>query len=194
MESNLSTLMDAVERGDGSAPETLFAALYDELHRMARRELARAGSPASLGVTTLLHEAYLDVARREDGLLFPDRARFMGYAARVMRGLIIDHARNRCAQRQGGKFEITALSTNSPESIVDDRELSLVSEALDELAKSDPALAMCDPISRRPRGSSSKCLSSNLRTPKSWIIVVAQITSSVILALLWNGDEDLERT
>jgi DNA-directed RNA polymerase specialized sigma24 family protein len=48
----------------------------------------------SLGATTLLHEAYLDMAAR-GGPSFPDRARFMGYAARVMRGLIIDHARER---------------------------------------------------------------------------------------------------
>ena len=48
---------------------------------------------------TLLHEAYLDMAARLAS--FPDRARFMAYAARVMRGLIIDHARERHAQKRG---------------------------------------------------------------------------------------------
>ena len=46
-----------------------------------------------------------------EGTSFPDRNRFIGYAARVMRGLIIDHARNRQAQKRGGRFEITSLET-----------------------------------------------------------------------------------
>jgi RNA polymerase sigma factor (TIGR02999 family) len=76
-----------------------------------------------------------------DGPSFPDRARFMGYAARVMRGLIIDHARNRRAQKRGGRFEITSLATDAAENAVDDRELSRISDALDELAKIEPGLA-----------------------------------------------------
>src|SRR5229473_3227261 len=102
--------MVAAERGDSPAAEALFAALYSELHRLAKRELARQGLPVSLSPTTLLHEAYLDMAAR-DGPSFPDRARFMGYAARVMRGLVIDHARERHAQKRGGLFEITSLDT-----------------------------------------------------------------------------------
>jgi hypothetical protein len=71
-----SRIRDA-ECGDGAAAGELFSTLYSELHRMAKRELARRGSPASLSVTTLLHEAYLDIAERE-GNCFPDRPRFMG--------------------------------------------------------------------------------------------------------------------
>ncbi len=108
LESKLSSLIAAAETGESSATEALFSVLYNELHRMAKRELARRGGPSTLSVTTLLHEAYLDMASR-DGAAFPDRARFMGYAARVMRGLIIDHARNRRAQKRGGEFEITSL-------------------------------------------------------------------------------------
>jgi RNA polymerase sigma factor (TIGR02999 family) len=140
METTITSLMGAAERGDGSAAQALFAALYDELHRLAKRELARRGGPISLGPTTLLHQAYIDMAARE-GPSFPDRGRFMGYAARVMRGLIIDHARNRYAQKRGGRFEITALRTDVAENVVDDRELSQVGAALDELAKIDANLA-----------------------------------------------------
>src|SRR6185295_218862 len=60
--SSISELMGAAERGDRSAAEALFAALYAELHRLAKRELARQPGLVSLGATTLLHEAYLDVA------------------------------------------------------------------------------------------------------------------------------------
>jgi RNA polymerase sigma factor (TIGR02999 family) len=75
------------------------------------------------------------------GPSFPDRSRFLGYAARVMRGLIIDHVRNRRAQKRGGQFEFTLLSADAGGNIIDDRELILISEALDELSKIDASLA-----------------------------------------------------
>ncbi len=136
----IASLADATERGDRSAADALFAALYSELHRLARRELARQGVPLGLSATTLLHQAYLDMAERE-GPAFPDRARFMGYAARVMRGLIIDHARNRQAQKRGGLFEITSLTTDVLENAVDYLELARIGEALDQLGKMEPSLA-----------------------------------------------------
>ena len=139
MEPTISSLIGAAERGECSAADALFGALYSELHRLAKRELARRGGPVSLSVTTLLHEAYLDMAGRSDAS-FPDRPRFMGYAARVMRGLIIDHARNRRAQKRGGQFEITSLGSEI-ENPADDRELALISEALDELSKAEPLLS-----------------------------------------------------
>jgi RNA polymerase sigma factor (TIGR02999 family) len=138
--SSISSLITAVEAGDLAARETLFSALYAELHRMARRELARSGAAAGLGVTTLLHEAYLAIATR-GGPVFPDRARFMGYAARVMRGVIIDHARERHAIKRGGRFELTTLDTNVEAYQVDHQWLSDLSGALDELADVDPLLA-----------------------------------------------------
>jgi RNA polymerase sigma factor (TIGR02999 family) len=75
-----------------------------------------------------------------EGTSFPDRNRFMGYAARVMRGLIIDHARNRQAQKRGGQFEITSLETGI-ENGLDESKLDEISQALDELSKAEPALA-----------------------------------------------------
>ena len=138
MEPALSSLISAAEGGDRSAADALFSALYSELHALARRELARRGFDASLGITTLLHEAYLDIAGR-NGPCFPDRARFMTYAARVMRGLIIDHARNRQAQKRGGQFEITAMGVE-PKDSVSGSELARISNALDELAGLEPLL------------------------------------------------------
>jgi RNA polymerase sigma factor (TIGR02999 family) len=136
---SISSLIAAAERGDNLSHEALFTALYAELHRLAGRELARRGAPPSLGVTTLLHEAYLDIAGR-GGASFPDRGRFMGYAARVMRGLILNHVRARRAQKRGDRFEITSVESEVMEP-PEERELTSISDALDELAKVDPALA-----------------------------------------------------
>ena len=140
MEPSLSSLIASAERGDRSAMDALFAALYTELHHLARRQLGRSAGSVTLGTTTLLHEAYLDMAGR-DGAAFPDRGRFMSYAARVMRGLIIDYARNRQAHKRGGQFEIAPLGTDVAGPPADDKELVRVSDALDELATVDPALA-----------------------------------------------------
>jgi RNA polymerase sigma factor (TIGR02999 family) len=115
-----------------------FAALYHDLKQLAERQLRRnAGAPIS--PTTLLHEAYLDMSGRD--VKFPDRERFIGYAARVMRGLIIDLARERRALKRGAGFHITQMPTEIQ--LPEDDELSLtrLSEALDELAVHDPRLA-----------------------------------------------------
>ena len=136
---SLAALMEAAEHGSKPAADSLFNALYGELRRLAKHELGRHGAPMSLSATTLLHKAYIEIAG-QGGTSFPDRNRFMGYAARVMRCLIIDHARSRQAQKRGGRFEITALGMEI-EDAVDDRKLTQISEALDELAKAEPTLA-----------------------------------------------------
>lgn len=139
LETALSSLIAAAERGGESATDALFSALYAELHRLAQAQLVRGGAGVSVSVTTLLHEAYVDMAGRDSN--FPDRARFMGYAAMVMRRLIIDHVRNRQAQKRGGLFEITSLKDEIVEGLAEERELTQISEALDKLAKLEPELA-----------------------------------------------------
>ena len=118
--------------------DVLFSTLYSELHRLARRQLAGQFIPARLGATTLLHEAYLNMAR---GASFPDRARFMAYASRVMRGLIIDHARARNSAKNGGRYHITAVTLDNLENPVSPRELALINDALEELTTVEPDLA-----------------------------------------------------
>ena len=120
--------------------DRLFGVLYSELHRLARRELNRQGGFVGLGVTTLLHEAYLKISGSE-GAVFVDRARFMAYAARVMRGLIIDDVRRRRSQKRGGLFHITSLGTNHADGVADPRTLLKIGDVLDELAEVEPELA-----------------------------------------------------
>ena len=118
--------------------DVLFSTLYSELHRLARRQLAGQFIPARFGATTLLHEAYLNMAK---GASFPDRARFMAYASRVMRGLIIDHARARKSAKKGGRYHITAITLDNLASPIDARELALINDALEELTTVEPELA-----------------------------------------------------
>ena len=130
--------------GDGvdehSAADALFISLYAELHRLARRELNRRGPLGGLGVTTLLHEAYLSISDK-DGTAFADHARFMAYAARVMRGLIIDDVRRRRSEKRGGLFHITSLDTELAGNVPGPNALLQISDTLDELAEIEPELA-----------------------------------------------------
>jgi RNA polymerase sigma factor (TIGR02999 family) len=134
----ISSLFAVAESGDRAAADALFVTLYAELHRLARGQLAKNAGDLTLGTTTLLHEAYLDMAGRESA--FPDRGRFMAYAARAMRGLIIDYARNRKAQKRGGEFTLIPLEADAVDRTTDDKELSRIGDALDQLAALDPAL------------------------------------------------------
>jgi DNA-directed RNA polymerase specialized sigma24 family protein len=105
--SPLLPFITEAEAGTPGAKERLFSALYAELHRLAQYHLRRnAATPIS--PTTLLHETYLGMGVEA---VFPDRNRFMGYASRVMRGLIIDFTRERRAQKRGAQFEITQLDS-----------------------------------------------------------------------------------
>ena len=131
---------------DSAAPplpphtDALFAMLYGELHRLARREWARAGPDVPLSATTLLHEAYLDMSQR-DALVFPDRPRFLAYAARAMRSIIIDRAREVRSLKRGGDLDITSFDTENAQDVAEPEQLTAIGEAIDELAALDPALA-----------------------------------------------------
>ena len=143
-EEALLALVESAEGGDVAQRRALFAALYDELHRMAQRELRR-NSHATLSPTTLLHETFLNISHRES-LAFGDCGQFMSYAARAMRGLIVDYLRSRHAQKRGGEFEITSLPTELPHAAQEDRqslEIEKLNEALESLAKIDARLAEC---------------------------------------------------
>jgi hypothetical protein len=105
-----STPLAPVEGAPTKNSGQLFAACYSDLKDLAERQLRRSsGVPVS--PTTLLHEAYLGMVGRDT--LFQDRGRFMGYVARVMRGLIIDLARERRALKRGSGFHITQLPNES---------------------------------------------------------------------------------
>jgi RNA polymerase sigma factor (TIGR02999 family) len=143
-ESGLMAIMHAAGTGDMEARDRLFAMLYEELHRMAQRELRR-GAAVTLSPTTLLHETFLNISHRES-LAFGDCGQFMSYAARAMRGLIVDYLRSRHAQKRGGEFEITSLPTELPHAAQEDRqslEIERLNEALESLAKIDARLAEC---------------------------------------------------
>jgi RNA polymerase sigma factor (TIGR02999 family) len=140
MDRSVARLIAAAEDGDASAADALFGLLYTELHRLAKGQLARSSIGATLGTTTLLHEAYLSMAERE-GTVFPDRARFMAYAARAMRGLIVDRVRHKRALKRGSEFVFTEADETLADPGGDQPDLERLAAALDELGAIEPRLA-----------------------------------------------------
>lgn len=139
-DQTLLALFEQVDRGDPASGAALFTALYGELHRVASRELGRHGWGVSLGATSLLHEAYLDLSKR-DGPAFPDRPRFLAYAARAMRGLIVDYARRRQALKRGGEFHLTTVGDEALAVPDKSDEVVRIGQAVDDLRDVEPELA-----------------------------------------------------
>jgi len=137
---SLATLVARAETGDPAAKDALFATLYGELHRLAQSHLHRSAGPLTLGATTLLHETYLNIASRDE-LAFPDRARFLAYASRAMRGLVIHYLRTRNASKRGGELTFTSLDEAQEQPAEEHADLLALSAALDRLATLDPPLA-----------------------------------------------------
>src|ERR1700722_11801537 len=124
---------------DQGANSKLFASLYADLRRLADWELRRFPS-AGVSPTTLVHEAYLNLANR-DGVHFADQGKCLGYVARAMRGVLIDFSRRHQAVKRGSEFKIVELNTQIGEEPRDDKSLMQLSAALDELAQREPPLA-----------------------------------------------------
>lgn len=142
MQTDIDALIRRADRADNAAVEELFALLYAELHRVAESALRRDGFALTLGPTTLLHEAYLNISGRDD-VAFAERGRFLAYASRAMRGLIIDYARKRRAHKRGRHLEITLVGDEEPSSDAARAadELAKLGDALGELGELEPGLA-----------------------------------------------------
>jgi RNA polymerase sigma factor (TIGR02999 family) len=142
VDAPIGQLIRTAETGDRAAATELFSALYRELHGIAERELRRSGAELTLGTTTLLHEAYLNISGRE-GVAFASRGQFLAYAARAMRGLTIDYARRRRAKKRGGELHFTSSGVDgvAPDPGPPPEDLEALGAALETLAGVDPELA-----------------------------------------------------
>jgi RNA polymerase sigma factor (TIGR02999 family) len=130
----------APKQADAPALQTLFATLYSELNDLARSRLRRMPQATLLDTTSLVHEAFLRCVKAERVPL-GDRGRFLAYASRVMRSVVIDYLRQNQTERRGGEVLCVTLNTDIAESVCapEDR-LIRISEALDEIAAADPRL------------------------------------------------------
>jgi RNA polymerase sigma factor (TIGR02999 family) len=125
----------------GADANSMFSAHYRDLRRLAHARLRDGRRDALLDTTALVHESYLRLSQAT-GLRFPARARFLVYAGRVMRSLIVDYARKRQTERRGGDLaQITLTTQIVGASFSAEQEIVRVHEALEQLEQVDERMA-----------------------------------------------------
>ena len=138
--AEITEWLDAAREGDRDALDRVLATLYQELHAMARRQLAGQHGQ-TLDATALVHEAYLKLIGRRQAQ-FDDRAHFFAYAASAMRSVVVDYARQRLAQKRGGDLHrVTDLPEDIEGGLRLDEEMLGLDTALNRLAAVDERLA-----------------------------------------------------
>jgi RNA polymerase sigma factor (TIGR02999 family) len=135
---DITLLLQSWRAGDAGAFNSLFAAVYDELRVLARRQLRRAGGGPALDTTAVIHEAYLKLVDQTRAQV-RDRHHFFALAAKAMRHILVDHARRRGAQKRGGGQEAT---------LPDDPEAPVLAQAA-EIVAVDEALARLEAVDER---------------------------------------------
>nr|HET7858025.1 ECF-type sigma factor [Caldimonas sp.] len=139
----ITKLLQQAAAGDRAALDRVYAALYPELKRIARARLRRQGRGDDLGTTTLLHESFIRLVQASE-LRLEDRRHFFAYAARTMRHIIIDSAREHLAERRGAGAEHEAIDDDSALQVAgagESQTLLDVADALLALDAIDPELA-----------------------------------------------------
>ena len=139
--SAATVILNRAQQGDLKAAGELLPLVYDELRRVAAARMADGAPGHTLQPTALVHEAWLRLVGQDSEAQFQDRTHFFAAAAEAMRHILIDHARRKQALRHGGgqqRVEADDLQIAAPAA---DDELLAVDEALDRLARLDPAKA-----------------------------------------------------
>lgn len=139
----LTALLQQAARGERDAFDRVFARLYPDLRQIAHARLRIQGGVAHLETTALVHESFLRLIDAAE-LSLADRKHFFTYAAKTMRNIIIDFAREHLAQRRGGGRPALQLNTSLADGLpAADSDASLVAlnDALQTLEAVDPALA-----------------------------------------------------
>jgi RNA polymerase sigma factor (TIGR02999 family) len=137
-EGSVTDALLAVGGGERAGVDRLFEIVYDELGRLARRQLG-PGARQTLDTTGLIHEAYLRMVD-QTRVTFADRAQFFAYASRAMRSILVDHARRHSAEKRGGGVRPLPLD-ESIAGVAYQTDLVLaVDEALDRLDALEPRL------------------------------------------------------
>jgi RNA polymerase sigma factor (TIGR02999 family) len=139
----ITRLLQQAAVGDRAALDAVYASLYPELKRIARSRLRQQGRADGINTTLLVHESFVRLVGAR-GLRLEDRRHFFAYAAKTMRNIIIDSAREHLAERRGGGAEHVTLGDAEVASVADtgaSDQLVRVNDALHELETVDPELA-----------------------------------------------------
>jgi RNA polymerase sigma factor (TIGR02999 family) len=139
--AHITRLLREWQDGSQDALDRLVPLVYDELHRIAASYISRERAGHTLQPTALVNEAYIRLVQAED-VAFESRAHFLGIAARLMRQILVDHARRHDARRRGGRQRRVTLTEGvALDEAGADVDLLALDQALERLAAEDARLA-----------------------------------------------------
>jgi RNA polymerase sigma factor (TIGR02999 family) len=139
--SEVTRVLCAIEQGDPHAAEQLLPLVYQELRQLAAQKLAQEKPGQTLEATALVHEAYLRLVDVEKAQHWDSRGHFFAAAAEAMRRILIDQARRKRRPKHGGGRNRVSLDKALSLGEAPDDELLALDEALEKLAREEPAKA-----------------------------------------------------
>ena len=176
--ADLPRILRSAQTGDPKAAAALAALLYDELHALARREMAHERANHTLQPTALVNEAYLRLTADQTAA-FTDRDSFFAAAANAIRRVLVDHARRRSREKRGGGAVHVPLDDHEVAAPLDDEGLLSLDAALAELAILDPGKARLVELRffaglsmaelGRALGASESTLQREWRMARAWL-------------------------
>ena len=138
VDAEVTRLLQQWSGGDRKALDRLIPHIYDELHRIAKRQFRRERPDNTLQPTALVNELYIRLIK-QSGFEYQNRSHFFGIAARIMRQVLVDFARERKADKRGGGKYTLDLSAipDMPDETATTPDLLAIDQALDRLASFD---------------------------------------------------------
>jgi RNA polymerase sigma factor (TIGR02999 family) len=138
----VTRLLHTAQEGESAALERLIPLVYNDLRRLAQRQLGREYGDRTLNATALVHESYLKLGAA--GMAAKDKSHFLAIAARAMRQVLVDHARDRkAAKRGGGEWDRTTLTDGAWVGAFDPDGVLALNEALAELEPRQRQVVEC---------------------------------------------------
>jgi RNA polymerase sigma factor (TIGR02999 family) len=138
--AKIEQLLNESAGGSRDALDRLIPLVYDELHNLASRQLAREWRPNRLQTTAVVNEAYIRLCGQRE-VDWQNRGHFFAIAATVMRRILVDHARRESSEKHGGRsvrVELDEAAANPTETPVDAVDALALDRALQELEQLDP--------------------------------------------------------
>jgi RNA polymerase sigma factor (TIGR02999 family) len=139
--SDITQILNAIDRGDAQAAEQLLPLVYDELRRLAAQKMAQEAPGQTLQATALVHEAYLRLVDVDQARPWNSRGHFFAAAAEAMRRILVENARHKQTEKHGGKRHRIDLSQVEPMAQADPDAVLDLDDGLTALAGEDPEAA-----------------------------------------------------
>ena len=177
-EDTITQLLAGWSSGDREAAERVLPLVYEELHRIAARQLRGEREAHTLQATAIVHEAYLRLVGQA-GLEWPSRAHFFAFSSHLIRRILVDHARRRNRAKRGGLAQKVTLFEVADLALEKSPDLVALDEALARLEKRDPRRATVvelkffggltlDEIAEQ-LGISPETVSRDWRSARAWL-------------------------